>query len=553
MHAPPFLLIHPHPTTHPRRSTNHTGHTETPRARNNSSSRSSSSNNKDSSLLWNKEGNPDPHPEGATTQRMMVTSGGATTTTTTDQAQPGPGAPSPTNSSSSSHGSINLADTAAVGALEDGGNPSLSASAGSTGTGPPAMTLDAAMFEIEARFLLNLPEEELASVERLFFQLEQAHWYYEDFLADRYPEALPHFPLEGFTQALFTRSECLQHLQARHEDLVKSFNSYKYAVPVYGCVLLNPRMDKVLLVCNWEGTAWSLPRGKVNEGETAADCAAREVLEETGYDVAGRLREEDAFTMVQNAKRIHMYIVRDVPEDFPFQAQVRKEVSAVQFFPFDALPSQSYHVVRSVAHVKHWMDRQTNQSKRNNNKKNRKGSSSSGAAGKQQQEQRSGSNGRAGKGGGGGGGRAKSVPGRRSGEEAVFADGNNLTTFGVAGSDWDVESMFAANEKLTGRKFTYDGNPQRFGDTVLGQLPPCTAAVKIRSLEEIERGRAASVPTGKVAAAAAGPPPPPPVVYSCAHLEASRKGGKAEETKEAEAVVDEAGGEGGGGGAGLYL
>jgi hypothetical protein len=24
-------------------------------------------------------------------------------------------------------------------------------------------------------------------------------------------------------------------------------------------------MDKLLLVCNWEGTCWGLPRGKVNE------------------------------------------------------------------------------------------------------------------------------------------------------------------------------------------------------------------------------------------------------------------------------------------------
>ena len=126
------------------------------------------------------------------------------------------------------------------------------------------MTLDAAMLEVEARFLLNLPEEELASVERLFFQLEQAHWYYEDFLADQC-ENLPHFQLEGFTQAFIARSELLQHLQERHADLVRDFHTYKYAVPVYGCVLLSPGMDKILLVCNWEKTVWGLPRGKINE------------------------------------------------------------------------------------------------------------------------------------------------------------------------------------------------------------------------------------------------------------------------------------------------
>jgi hypothetical protein len=39
--------------------------------------------------------------------------------------------------------------------------------------------------DIEARFLLTLPDEEL-SEERLFFQLEQAHWFYEDFYADEW-------------------------------------------------------------------------------------------------------------------------------------------------------------------------------------------------------------------------------------------------------------------------------------------------------------------------------------------------------------------------------
>jgi hypothetical protein len=38
--------------------------------------------------------------------------------------------------------------------------------------------------DLELRFILNLPEEELNSADRLFFQLEQAHWFYEDFYAD---------------------------------------------------------------------------------------------------------------------------------------------------------------------------------------------------------------------------------------------------------------------------------------------------------------------------------------------------------------------------------
>lgn len=49
-------------------------------------------------------------------------------------------------------------------------------------------------------------------------------------------------------------------------------------------------------------------------------------------------------------------------------------------------------------------------------------------------------------------------------------DANNRDTFGGCGLDdanghgWGVEAMFAANERLTGRTFVYDGNPHEFGE-----------------------------------------------------------------------------------------
>jgi hypothetical protein len=47
------------------------------------------------------------------------------------------------------------------------------------------MSLEAALDDVEARFLYNLPADELAKADRLFFQIEQAHWFYEGKLIHR--------------------------------------------------------------------------------------------------------------------------------------------------------------------------------------------------------------------------------------------------------------------------------------------------------------------------------------------------------------------------------
>ena len=42
-----------------------------------------------------------------------------------------------------------------------------------------------ALDEVHTRFVLNVPQEELGTSERIFFQLEQAWWYYEDLICDK--------------------------------------------------------------------------------------------------------------------------------------------------------------------------------------------------------------------------------------------------------------------------------------------------------------------------------------------------------------------------------
>ena len=44
-----------------------------------------------------------------------------------------------------------------------------------------APNMPGVLAELEFRFLANLPEEELNDAVRVFMQIEQAHWFYEDF------------------------------------------------------------------------------------------------------------------------------------------------------------------------------------------------------------------------------------------------------------------------------------------------------------------------------------------------------------------------------------
>lgn len=61
-----------------------------------------------------------------------------------------------------------------------------------------------------SRFIVNLPAEELESIERICFQIEQAHWYYEDFVR---PQAsrLPSFSLRKFSEIIFKSNPLLRY------------------------------------------------------------------------------------------------------------------------------------------------------------------------------------------------------------------------------------------------------------------------------------------------------------------------------------------------------
>jgi len=208
--------------------------------------------------------------------------------------------------------------------------------------------------DLSSRFIVNLPAEEQDSIQRICFQVEQAHWFYEDFLRPLNP-SLPSFALRRFSSYLLhtaaltvpliqryisnsSNHESQQGLEAAFDEFLK----YKTRVPVCGAVMLNARLDKCILVKGWKSNStWGFPKGKINQQETERDCAVREVLEETGFDCGPLLPNEsrDYMELTMREQKIRLYIVPGLEEDTYFETQTRKEISKISWFSLSDLPT----------------------------------------------------------------------------------------------------------------------------------------------------------------------------------------------------------------------
>ncbi|EME85461.1 uncharacterized protein MYCFIDRAFT_40859, partial [Pseudocercospora fijiensis CIRAD86] len=202
--------------------------------------------------------------------------------------------------------------------------------------------------DLTVRFLLNLPPDELSSVPRLCFQVEEAQWFYEDFIRPANPQ-LPSLNLREFCMVLFRHCPLLSGYNvAQHTAAYEEFLSYKVRVPVRGAILMDDSMDKVLLVRGWKkGASWSFPRGKINKDEDDLDCAAREVYEETGFDVkaAGLVESNQqgdgkvkSITVTMREQQMQLFLFRGVSLDTYFEPRTRKEISKIQWYNVRDLP-----------------------------------------------------------------------------------------------------------------------------------------------------------------------------------------------------------------------
>ncbi|PLW24493.1 hypothetical protein PCASD_03423 [Puccinia coronata f. sp. avenae] len=255
------------------------------------------------------------------------------------------------------------------------------------------MPLEDVLEDLASRFILNLPIVELSQIERVCFQVEQAHWFYEDFVRPNSLLNLPSYHLKTFTALFFEKCEFLTIDGAPlagwdPKTAYEKFMRYKERVPVCGAIMFNEDASQVLLVRGFKhNSSWSFPRGKINENELPKDCAIREVREETGFNIAPYMSlpssssEDSKLSAIRKTRptnptpngqshhhqshkphsnctlhsegddhfieitireqRLRMYLVTGIPNDTKFVTQTRQEIGRIAWFPVSDLPTFS--------------------------------------------------------------------------------------------------------------------------------------------------------------------------------------------------------------------
>jgi mRNA-decapping enzyme subunit 2 len=164
----------------------------------------------------------------------------------------------------------------------------------------------------------------------LMFEVEKAHWFYTDFWRER-DSSLPSLSLRDFALKMFSHTAFLRAYVNRFETIYTKWQEYKRGVPTFGAIILNTNLMKVLMVQGYGSKSWGWPKGKLNKDESDVVCAAREVYEEIGFDVAPYIEEENAVVAKLSGQHMKLFIIPGIPEDTVFETLTRQEIKDIKW------------------------------------------------------------------------------------------------------------------------------------------------------------------------------------------------------------------------------
>lgn len=191
-------------------------------------------------------------------------------------------------------------------------------------------SLDGVLEELLVRFIINVPPEDLSSVERELFHFEEASWFYTDFLKLMNP-SLPNIKIKSFATNIIRICPIIWKWDIKADEALQKFSQYKKSIPVRGAAIFNEKLNKILLVQGTESDSWSFPRGKISKDEDDVQCCIREVKEEIGFDLTDYIDENQFIERNISGKNYKIFLVSNVSESIQFKPQVRNEIENIEW------------------------------------------------------------------------------------------------------------------------------------------------------------------------------------------------------------------------------
>lgn len=180
------------------------------------------------------------------------------------------------------------------------------------------LSLEDILDELSVRFITELPPNDLSPPERLYFIIEESYWFFIDFYVPKYRHYLR---FRDFCQRILEHN----NLKFSATDF-RAYKLYKRKVPVYGAIIVNSKMDHVLLVRGNSNINYFFPKGKKCMNEPGIECAVREIYEEVGLDIKTKITSKKIET-----ERGIFYFVFNVGMDQKFETHTRKEISDIRW------------------------------------------------------------------------------------------------------------------------------------------------------------------------------------------------------------------------------
>ncbi|OBA25895.1 hypothetical protein HANVADRAFT_11598, partial [Hanseniaspora valbyensis NRRL Y-1626] len=207
------------------------------------------------------------------------------------------------------------------------------------------------------RYFMNVPDEDISTPARLMFVLEEAFWFYFDYMCAFSETKNYGFNFKKFLTLVVQYCPQITYLAKANSqlnnknakntawsekdisDALTQFREYKSTIPVRGCCILNSKLDSILLVQDATSKTWSFPRGKIGKDEDDVKCAIRECYEETGLDMAKHIRADKYMNTNMQNKQIRIYFCTDVPMNVveKFKPMSTYEISDMKWFSVKSL------------------------------------------------------------------------------------------------------------------------------------------------------------------------------------------------------------------------